>query len=163
HNDDAVGVLHAGYTLGNDDLGGFGDIITEALADQRVGLGIDGAGGVVQNQDLGLFQQGAGDAQALFLAAGNIGAALLDPGVVLIRELLDKFVGLGQLAGFQDLVIGGVRVAPAQVVLDGAGKQHVLLQHNGHLVAQCFQVIFPHVVAAYLDGAFGHIVQAGDQ
>ena len=72
---------------------------TEALADQRIGAGIHRAGGVVQDQDLGLFQQRAGDAQPLLLAAGDVGAALLDLGVVFIGELLDELIGLRQPAG----------------------------------------------------------------
>ena len=93
----------------------------------------------------------------------TLAAALFDPGVVFIGELLDELVGLGQLAGFQHLGVGGVGVAPAQVVFDGAGEQHVLLQHHGHLVAQGFQVVLAHVHAAHLDAAFGHVIQAGDQ
>src|SRR5699024_1713503 len=163
HHDDAVGILHAGHALGNDDFGGLGDELPEALADQRVGAGIDGRSGVVQNQDLGLLQQGAGDAQTLFLAARDVGAALLDPGVILLGELLDELVGLGQTAGFLHLGVGGVGVATAQVVLCGAREQHVLLQHHGHLVAQGLQVVLAHVHAAHLHAALGDVVQAGDQ
>src|SRR5699024_5163135 len=159
HHDDAVGVLDAGHPLGDDDLGGLGDKLPETLADQGVGAGVHRAGGVVQDQDPGLLQQGAGDAQALFLAARNVGAALLDPGVVFLGELLDELVGLGQAAGLLHLGVGGVGVAPAQVVLDGAREQHVLLQHHGHLVAQGLQVVLAHVYAAHLHAAFGDVVQ----
>ena len=85
-----------GNTLGDDDLGGLGDVLAEALADQGIGAGIHRAGGVVQDEDLGLLQQGAGNAQALLLAAGDVGAALFDLGVVLVGELLDELIGLGQ-------------------------------------------------------------------
>ena len=163
HHDDAVGILHGSDALRNDDLGGLGNELTEPLADQGVGLGVHRAGGVVQDQHFGLFQQRAGNAQALLLAAGYVGAALLDPGVVLVGELLDEFVGLRQFAGLHHLSVGGVRVAPAQVVFDRAGEQHVFLQHDGDIVAQRFQVVPAHVHAAYLDAAFGHVVQAGDQ
>src|SRR5699024_4685403 len=109
HHDDAVGILHGSDALRNDDLGGLRDELTEPLADQGVGLGVHRAGGVVQDQHFGLFQQRAGNAQALLLAAGYVGAALLDPGVVLVGELLDEFVGLRQLAGLHHLSVGGVR------------------------------------------------------
>ena len=125
HQDDAVRVLYAGHALGDDDLGGLWDKLAEALADQGVGLGVNRAGGVVQDEDLGLFEQGPGNAKALLLAAGYIGSALLDPGVVLIRKLLDKFVGLGQLTGLYELLVRGVRIAPAQVVLDGSGEKNI--------------------------------------
>ena len=41
-------------------------------------------------------KQGAGDTEPLLLAAGDIAAALLDPGVVPIRESLDELVGAGR-------------------------------------------------------------------
>ena len=55
HEDDAVGILNAGYTLSDNDLGGFRDKFTETLADQSIGTGIYGARGVVQDQDLRLL------------------------------------------------------------------------------------------------------------
>jgi hypothetical protein len=41
-------------------------------ADLRVGTGVHGAGGIVQNQDLRLFEQRPRDAQPLLLPAGHI-------------------------------------------------------------------------------------------
>lgn len=94
-HEDAVGILHRGNALCNDDLGGAGDLLTERLPDLCVGGGIHGTGGVVEDEDLRLAQQGTGDGQTLFLAAGHVGAALLDPGVVLVREALDELIGAG--------------------------------------------------------------------
>ena len=61
------------------------------------------------------------------------------------------------------LFIGGIGVAPAQVVLDGAGEEDVLLQHHGHGVAQRFKVVLAHVHAADQHAALGDIVEAGDE
>ena len=76
-------------------------------------FGYPRAGGVVQNQDLRLFQEGPGDAEPLALSAGHVGAALLDIGIVLVRKFLDKAVGLGQLTGVFKLLVGGVGIAPS--------------------------------------------------
>ncbi|CDD41178.1 uncharacterized protein BN642_00507 [Collinsella sp. CAG:398] len=156
-------MLHGARTLGDDDLGGLGQVARQAFADERIGLGVHGAGGIVQDQHLGVLQQRAGDAQALLLAARHVRAALLDIGVVLLREGLDELIGLGELAHLDELVVRGVRVAPAQVLLDGAAEEHVLLQHHGHVVAQELQIIVAHVDAAHLHGALGHVVQAADE
>ena len=78
-------------------------------------------------------------------------------------ELLDELIRLGQAAGLFQFLVGGVGIAPAQVLLNGAGEQLVLLQHHGHLVAQGVQVVVPHIHAAHLYGAFGGVVQAGNQ
>ena len=77
---DAVGVLDAGNALGNDDFGGAGDDPGKGGADLGISGGVNRGGGVVQNQHLGPLQQGPGDAQPLLLAAGDVGAAPLDPG-----------------------------------------------------------------------------------
>ena len=72
-------------------------------------------------------------------------------------------MGAGRLAGFHQLLVGGVRVAPAQVLPDGAAEQHVLLQHHGHAVAQHVQVVVLHRVAAHGELTAGDVVKAGDQ
>ena len=163
HDDDAIGILHGANALGDDELGRVGQIARQALADLGVGLGVDGARGVVQDQDLGATQQGTRDAKALLLAAGNVGSALLNPGVVALGKAVDKLVGAGQMCGLADFLVGGVRVAPAQILGDGAAKQHVFLQHHGYLVAQRVQIVVAYVHAADAHGALGDIVQAGDQ
>ena len=52
--------------------------------DGGLGVGFDAAGGLVQQQDVGVGQERAGDADALFLAAGEADAALADLGVVAV-------------------------------------------------------------------------------
>ena len=103
HDDDAVGVLHRGDTLRDDDLGRRGDIFAECLADERVGMGIDGARRVVKDEDLGLFEEGARDAQALLLPARDVGTALFDVGIVFVGEALDEVVRLCKFARFDEL------------------------------------------------------------
>ena len=103
HNYDTVGVLHRGGSLSNDYLGGVGHKLFKALSYQSVGFGIHGAGGVVENKYLGLFKKGSRYAQTLLLSPGNVGAALLDIGVVLVGEALDKFVRLSDFAGLDQL------------------------------------------------------------
>ena len=163
HDDDLVRVHQRGDALGDDDLRHFRPLRGQRLTDHGVGLGIDGAGGIVEDQHLRLFEQRAGDAEALALAAGDVRAALLDVGIVLVGELLDEVVRLRQFAGVDHLFIGGVRVAPAQVVLDGAGEEDVLLQHHGHGIAQRFKVVLAHVHAADEHAALGDVVKAGNE
>ena len=69
----------------------------------------------------------------------------------------------GGLAGGLARLQGGVLLAPAQGVQDGAGEQHVLLKHHGHLVAQRLHVVPAHVHAAHLYSAGVHIVQPADE
>ena len=100
--------------LGDDELGGAGDFLPEGLADHGVGAGVHGGGGVVQNEDLGFFQQRTGDAKTLLLTAGDVGAALLDVGVVAVGERADEVVRLREAAGLLKLPRPvGVLIAPS--------------------------------------------------
>ena len=67
------------------------------------------------------------------------------------------------MRGLADLFVGGVRVAPTQVLGNRAAKQHVFLQHHGHLVAQGVQVVVAYIHAAHAHGTLGGVVQAGDE
>ena len=57
--------------------------------------------------------------------------------------------------------VGGV--APAEVLLDGAGEQDVFLEYHGDLFPQRLHVVLPHVNAADPHAALCGIVEAGDQ
>ena len=63
-----------------------------------------------------MLEQGPGDAQPLLLPAGDVGAPLLDPGVVAVGEALDELVGAGLAAGLGALLFRGVLLAPAEVI-----------------------------------------------
>jgi hypothetical protein len=76
---DAVAVLGFFHEVRGDDDGGaaFGqrrDAAPELAARQRVGA----AGGLVQEQDLGLVQQAGGHGQALLVAAGQLAAGRVE-------------------------------------------------------------------------------------
>ena len=110
-NKNTVGILYAGYTLGNDQLCRVWNLIPEGPTDICVGRCVDGARAVVEDQDLRLFQQGAGNAQTLLLTAGYIASSLLNVGVVSVREGADKIIGTGKAAGSLAFLIRGIRVA----------------------------------------------------
>ena len=60
-HDDQIGILHRSHALADDQLGGAGDLLGNGLADLCVGLGVHRSGGVVEDQDLGLFHHRPGD------------------------------------------------------------------------------------------------------
>src|SRR5699024_4862369 len=122
-----------------------------------------GAGGVVQDQNFRLVQKSAGDAQALLLAAGYIGSALLDPGVISIRKTVDELIRTGLAAGFLTSLQGGILLSPAQVIQDGAGEEDIFLQNYAHLIPKGLQIIGADVLSAHADAACAHVVQAADQ
>ena len=84
----------------------------------------------------GLVDQRAGDGDALALAAGEIGAALLDDRVVALRQLGDELVGAGEPRRLHHQRARRGGIGQRDVLVDRAVEQHVLLQHDADLAAQ---------------------------
>ena len=61
------------------------------------------------------------------------------------------------------LLIRGIKIAPAQVFFYGAAKEGILLEYHSNIVSQCLQGIVPDIYTAYLYTAASHIVQTGDE
>ena len=163
HHKDQIGILHRGHTLCDNDLGGVWYVGTEARTDECVGLGVHGAGGVVENEDLWLFEKGSGNAKSLLLTARHVGAALFDLGIIAVGEGTDEIIRLCQTASLDQLLVGGVFVTPTKIFLDGAREEKILLKHHGDRVAKRLDIVIAHVHAAYLNGALGGIVQTGNE
>ena len=88
---------------------------------------------VLQNNgEIGILHGGdaLGNAQPLLLAVGHIGSALFNVSAVAIGKLAGEFIGLGQPAGADRLLIGGVLVAPPEIFFDGSGKQQIFLLYS---------------------------------
>ena len=125
----------------------------EGSADAGLSGGVHRAGGVIKNQDLGPLEEGAGNAQALLLPARDIHAALSQIGVQSVGHPGEELVRAGHAAGLPEGIVVGIRVAPAQIVPDGARKEDVFLQNDAHCVPERTKVIVPHIVSAHPDGA----------
>ena len=119
--------------MGDDD---HGDVellvdVTDQLQNLTGGLGVEGAGGLVAQQDLGLGGQGAGDGHALLLAAGQLGGV----GVGLVGQAHQ----LQQLAGALlrvGLLHPGDLHGEADVPQAGALHEQVkVLEDHGDVVA----------------------------
>ena len=54
----------------------------------------------------------------------------------------------GVLARLDNLLLGGVFIAPAQVFQNGTAEQNVVLQNHGHRVSQLIQLVFTNIVSA---------------
>lgn len=68
---------------------------TEGGRDFGLGVGVDHAGGFIEDEDRGVAEDGAGDGEALALPAREREALLGDGGVVTLREGDDELVGAG--------------------------------------------------------------------
>ena len=152
-----------GEPVGDDEGGAALGQGVEGLLDLGLGDGVQGGGGLVQDQDGGILQEDPGDGHALLLAAGEEGAALTDIGVEALGHSQDILVDLGLFRSLDDLLHGGVGLAVADVLENGVGKEeHILLDDADVLVDGPLGHV-PDVVAVELDGAVGDLIEPGDQ
>ena len=100
--------------MGDDDDGAaFGVDGLEELGDLFFGLGIELAGGLVGEDDVRVVDQGTGDGDALFLAAGHLADLTLgescDAGLFerFHNTLMSILLILGEVERDHDVVIGG--------------------------------------------------------
>ena len=111
--------------------GPFDGRLDEALAD-----GVEGAGGLVEDEDAGVLEQHPGQRDALLLAARQLVAALAHDRVVALGQLHDPVVDGRQPGGRVQLLVGGVRPRVQQVHAHRAVEQVGLLGHDADDVAR---------------------------
>ena len=162
-DEDLVGAADGGEPVRDDEGRAALHEVAEAVLDHRFGLGVERAGGFVEDEDARVGEDGAGDGETLTLAAGELDAALADDGVVLLGEALGELVYAGDAAGFHELLFGGVGTAEEDVFADGAVEEEGLLQDDAELLAITAEADGGEVDAVDQDLAAGRGVEGADQ
>ena len=162
----------------HDDLVGMGDRRQPVRDDQRraslrylrqrrldfvLGAAVQRRGGLVQDQDRRIFQQGAGNCHPLLLAAGQFQAAFADLRVIAVRQLGDKAVERRAARRLLDLRLGRALAAIADIVADAVVEQDAVLRHDADRPAQAVLGDFGYVLAVDQDAARLRIVEAEQQ
>ena len=101
--------------------------LVERLLHGALGLGVEGARRLVEDQDRRVSQDRARDRDPLLLAARESVAPLADHRLVALGETLDQVVDLGGPRRVLDLGVGGVGLREAEVVRDRGVEQVGLL------------------------------------
>ena len=107
--------------------------------DLALGLSVEGAGRLVEDHDRRVLEEGAGDRQALALAAREVAPALADHGLEAVRGAPHEVHRLRRVERPFHLGRGRVRLADAQVLLDRAGEDERFLEHHADVLAQRFE------------------------
>ena len=97
-----------------------GQLRSKGAADGGVRRSVHSAGGIVQNHDLRLLQEGAGNAEPLLLAARKVASALSDLRFITVREGADEAVRLSDPADLLQLLIGCLLISPPQIFRNGS-------------------------------------------
>ena len=159
----AVGPADLRQPVGDDQRGAALLHVVERALNLVLGGAVDGAGGVVQDQDARVLQERARQGDALPLAAGQRHPALADDRVVAVPKRLDEVVSRGRpRRGFQ-VGAAGAGAGEGDVVGHRQGEQKYVLFDGGDLRAQAGQVPFPQVDAVDDDAPGRRVVGAVHQ
>src|SRR5699024_3946825 len=116
-----------------------------------------------QDEDGGIFEENPGDGHPLLLAAGEHDPSLAHIGLEAVGHGHDIVVDFRPLCRLHDLLLGGVRLAVADVVVDGAGKEEYVLLDDADVLAQGLLGEVAHVGAVHQNATPGDIIEAGDE
>ena len=105
--DDPVGQADGGQPVGDDERRAAVHERAESAVDLLLDVHVNGARGVVEDEDRRVHEEGAGDRDPLALTTGEGVAAFSDHGVVALRQVLDELVGVGRPGGSLDLLLRG--------------------------------------------------------
>ena len=162
-DDDFIRVAYRAQTVGDDDGCAPFEQCVEGLLYEFFALGVEGGCRLVEDEDFGVFENGAGDAEALTLPAGEFRAAVADVRLQAVGSLCDELFGVGDACRIHDLFARGFGVAQADVILDGVVKEYGILRHDAHPLAQGVQVVLSDVAAVDADFACRHVVKARNE
>ena len=127
HHKDHVRLADGGKAVRHNKAGTALHHAGKSFLDTHLGAGINGGGGLVQDQHRRQAEHHAGNAQQLLLALTDVAAVLGDDGVVALGQAADEAVGVGCLGRSHHLVEGGVRLAVGDVLPHGAGSEPGIL------------------------------------
>src|SRR6266566_1651457 len=87
---ESLAALQGARPMRDQDHGSVAHQVPHGAEDLRLGFGVDGARGLVEDEHRTVLQEGAGQRDALPLASRELRAALTDLGVVAARQAHDE-------------------------------------------------------------------------
>ena len=133
---DAVGAADGAEPVGDHEDGASLHEVGQRGLHQRLALGIECRGGLVENENGRVLEDGAGDGHALAFAAGETKAFLADDRVVALRHAQDEVMRQRVVRGLLDQIELHIRLAVGDVVAHRVVEEDGLLRDLGNLAAQ---------------------------
>jgi hypothetical protein len=104
-DDDFVGVPDCSDPLSDDQARDAGGLLFQRRPQYPIGLVVERRERIVEDLDLRVSVDGAGDGEALLLTAGDVRAALGDVAFILALHLLNEIGALGNPDGPVDILL----------------------------------------------------------
>ena len=99
-------------------------------------LGVQGAGRFVEDKHGGVFEQGAGNGNPLFLSTRKPHSPFTNPGLVGLGKRRHELICIRGLCRGRDFIVGRIESTVTNVFAHRSSKQDGLLTDNAHLLAQ---------------------------
>src|SRR5215510_3581870 len=157
---DLVGIADGREAVGNHNGGTSLQDALQGTLDEHFRVRIDIRCGLVQDENTGVANNGAGKAEQLPLTNAQVHAALGEGRIIALRQCHDKVVRPHRLGGGDHVRIAGGGAGVADVLLNGPGKQVGFLEDHAHLAYQRLALHVPDVKAVDHDPALGDISEA---
>ena len=135
-DENPVSALNGGQPMGDNQGGAVACQVLQGPLHHLLALGVQSAGGLVQNEDGRVLQKGPGNGKPLALASGQLYPPGADVRVVALGQLADKLLGPGPAGGGLHLLKGGAGLAVSDVLCHGAGEQGHVLLYQAHIPPQ---------------------------
>src|SRR5438445_1082345 len=158
-----IGVLHGGKALRDDECRSPFAEPAHGLPDQPLGLRVHAGGGVVEDEDARVHQEGARDRQALALSAAQRNAAFADDGVVAVLQLGNELVGLGGAGATLDLFAGRGGFAVGDVFRHAGAEEEGFLENDADGATELIELKLAGIDAIDQHPPAARIVKARDQ
>lgn len=162
-NEDDVSVADGGDAVGDEKGGAAAHDGGEVGEDFLFGDGIDAREGIVEDEDGGVAEDGAGDGGALFLAAGEGDAALADFGLEACGKGSDIIGEAAFGGGFGDGFGRCARDAEGDVFSEGGTEQEGFLGDEADGGAELVEVEVAQIDAIEEDAAGGGVEESGQE
>lgn len=131
-----VGIADGAQAVGDDEAGAPLHQVQHRRLNMLLRARVHTAGGLIQNQNGGVGQNGAGNSQQLPLPLAQIAAPLRQRCLVALRQAMDELIGVRQPRRRHHFLIAGLQTAVSNIVPNRAAKQHRLLQRHTNLPPQ---------------------------
>ena len=158
HDGNAVSAPEGGGAVGDDEHRAPAHEDAQGLLDLVLGLRVRHGGGLVEQEDRRVLEEGAGDGQALLLPAGQA-RLLAEDRVIAVGQRLDDRIDAGGGRGGADLLVGGIGPGEGDVVADGRPQELGVLEDEGHGAEE---LALAHVAQVGAADAHGPGVRVGE-
>src|ERR1700757_3641189 len=162
-DDDTVRAAYGREPVGDDENRSSGDQVLQRGLHQGFGLAVEGGGGLIEDKNRRVLEQGAGYGDTLTLSPGEAETTFANDRFVTHGSFADEVMRQGGAGRGLDQLLRDVRLPIGNVVANRIVKKHRVLGHDADLRAQGMQRDVADVLAVDEQASRGDIEEARDQ